>query len=66
MNHGSISFLIKEILNTDPHFANVVNEYITAGILQFESMVVITYFSEHIRNTELNFSLNIKLLLMRR
>lgn len=65
MNHGSVSFLIREILNTDPHSANVVNEYITAGKLNFKSMVVVTYFFEHIHDNELNFSLNIKLLLMR-
>lgn len=61
MNLGHVSFLIREILNTDPHSADVVYEYIAAGMLQFKSTVVATYFSEHNHNNELNFSLNIKL-----
>lgn len=65
MNHGSVSFLIREILNTDPHSVNAVNEYISAGMLHFKSMVVVTYFSEHTHNNELIFSLNIKMLLMK-
>lgn len=61
MKHGSVSFLIREILNTIPHSANVVN----VGMLNFKSTVVVTYFFEYIHNDELNFSLNIKWLLMR-
>lgn len=64
MNCVSVSFLIREILNTDCHSANGVNEHTTAGMLRFKRMVVITCFSEHIYNNVLNFSLNFKLLLM--
>lgn len=59
MNHGSVSFLIREILNTDPDFANVVNEYIPARISQFKTFVVVTYFSECIHNKKQSFSLKI-------
>lgn len=56
MNHGSISFLIRETWNTDPDFANVVIEYILS---QFKTFVVVTYFSESIHDKKLNFSLKI-------
>lgn len=33
MNPVSVSFSIRETLNTDPHSANGVNEYMTTGML---------------------------------
>lgn len=59
MNHGSVSFFIREILNTDSDFANVANEYIPTKISQFKTFVVVIYFSECIHDRKLSFSLKI-------